>query len=150
MSVCEWCAYNDSKYLLYKSLHWSVYLSDIQDYVGRCIVVSNRHCTSLSELDIAEWMDLKKIIDQLEYIYQKELGAKLCNWSCLMNSFYKETTPNPHLHIHMRPRYKDALIMNNHAYVDSEFAHHYALKKESVLSDKDKQVLYARIKKYFH
>lgn len=150
MSVCEWCAYKDNKWLLYKSLHWSVYLSDIQDYVGRCILVLNRHCGSLSELDTSEWIDLKKIIDKLEYIYQKELGAKLCNWSCLMNSFYKETTPNPHLHLHMRPRYNDAIVINNHAYIDTEFAHHYALKKEVLLLDDDKQMLYARIKKHFN
>lgn len=149
MSVCEWCAYKDDKYLLFKSLHWSVYLSDIQDYVGRCILVLHRHCGSLSELDTSEWIDLKKIIDKLENIYQKELGAKLCNWSCLMNSFYKETTPNPHLHLHMRPRYNDALVINNHTYIDTEFAHHYALKKEILLLDDDKQMLYAQIKKHF-
>ena len=46
MNMCEWCDYNESEWLLYKSLHWSVYLADVQDYVGRCILVLNRHCGS--------------------------------------------------------------------------------------------------------
>jgi len=41
MSSCEWCEYNESEWLLYKSLYWSVYLADIQDYIGRCILVLN-------------------------------------------------------------------------------------------------------------
>lgn len=149
MSGCEWCEYKEDKWLLHKSSWWSVYLADIQDYVGRCILVLNRHCGSLSELDISEWIDLKSIIDRLEYIYLEELGAKLCNWSCLMNNFYKETTPNPHLHLHVRPRFDNALIINNHTYIDTEFAHHYALKKEVLLLEDDKEVLYTRMKKHF-
>ena len=129
MSRCEWCEYKECEWLLYKSVYWSVYLSDIQDYVGRCILVLNRHCVSLSELDVSEWLELKDIINRLEYIYKEVLGAELCNWSCLMNNFYKEAEPNPHLHLHVRPRYKNPITINDHLYGDAEFAHHYALKK---------------------
>lgn len=149
ISMCEWCDYKESEWLLYKSLYWSVYLADVQDYVGRCILVSNRHCGSLSELDIAEWIELKTIIDRLEYIYKDILGAELSNWSCLLNNFYKEVTPNPHVHLHVRPRYKNAISINNHSYIDTEFAHHYALDKEVILLDDDKQTLYIRMKEQF-
>ena len=94
-------------------------------------------------------MELKTIIDRLEWVYKEVLGAELCNWSCLLNNFYKEAVPNPHLHIHVRPRYKNTVVINDHAYTDTEFAHHYALKKESVLLDDDRQMLYALMKKYF-
>ena len=149
MRGCEWCAYKESEWLLYQLLHWSVYLADRQDYVGRCILVLNRHCGSLSGLDRSEWMELKIIIDRLEWIYKEVLGAELCNWSCLLNNFYKEAVPNPHLHIHVRPRYKNAVVVNDHTYIDTEFAHHYAFKKESVLLDDDRQMLYALMKKKF-
>ena len=139
----------EHQWLLHKSLHWSVYLADVQDYVGRCILVLNRHCGSLSELDDSEWIELKRIIDRLEYIYREVLGADLCNWSCLLNDFYKNETPNPHLHLHVRPRYGNAIVINKHTYIDTEFAHHYALKKESLLFDDDRQMLYALMKKYF-
>ena len=149
MSMCEWCAYEENKWLLYKSLHWSVYLADVQDYVGRCILVLNRHCGRLSELDMSEWIELKTIVDKLEYIYKEVLGAELSNWSCLLNNFYKETTPNPHLHLHVRPRYKNEVIINNHTYIDAEFAHHYALKKEDFLLDEDRRALYLLMQKHF-
>lgn len=149
MSKCEWCEYKDNEWLLCKSAYWSVYLADIQDYVGRCVLVLNRHGGSISELDMPEWVELKTIIDRLEYIYKEVLGAELCNWSCLLNSFYKEAEPNPHLHLHVRPRYKNAIVINNHSYIDAEFAHHYALKKEVSLLDDDRQILYALMKKHF-
>ena len=53
------------------------------------------------------------------------------------------------LHIHVRPRYKNAVVLNDHTYIDTEFAHHYALKKESVLLDDDRKILYALMKKHF-
>ena len=149
MHDCECCAYKETDWLLYESPHWSVYLADRQDYVGRCILVLNRHCGSLSELDVPEWMELKKIIDQLERIYKEVLGAELCNWSCLLNDFYKETVPNPHLHIHVRPRYKNSVVINDHIYIDTEFTHHYALKKDSIVLDDDRKVLYSLMKKHF-
>ena len=74
MNMCEWCAYKENEWLLYKSLHWSVYLADVQDYVGRCILVLNRHCGSLSELNISEWIDLKTIIDRVEFVYKEVLA----------------------------------------------------------------------------
>ena len=27
MSMCEWCDYKETEWLLHKSLHWSVYLA---------------------------------------------------------------------------------------------------------------------------
>ena len=149
MSDCEWCDYQENEWLLYKSSHWSVYLADIQDYVGRCILVLNRHCGCLSKLDLAEWIELKAIVDKLECIYKEILGAELCNWSCLLNNFYKETIPNPHLHIHVRPRHKNPVVINGHAYIDTEFAHHYALKKEDSLLAEDKHTLYLLMQKHF-
>ena len=73
----------------------------------------------------------------------------MCNWSCLLNNFYKDAEPNPHLHLHVRPRYKNEIRINNHAYSDAEFAHHYALKKEDLLPDEDKHTLYALMQEHF-
>lgn len=146
MNICEWCNFQEKEWLLFDTEKWSVYLADVQDYVGRCILVSKRHCGSISELNSTEWLDLKNIIDKLEIIYKEVLHAELCNWSCLMNNFYKNGNPNPHLHIHVRPRYKTPIVVNNHTYSDEEFAHHYALKKEAQISDEDRRSLYQLMK----
>lgn len=32
---------------------------------------------------------------------KEELGAILCNWSCLMNDAFKSQIPRPHVHFHI-------------------------------------------------
>ena len=63
-----------------------------------------------------------------------------------MNSFYKEPAPDPHLHIHIRPRYDRPVMLNGSAYTDSEFGHHYALNKSSEIPVKDKEEVFSRLK----
>ena len=58
MDNCDWCnlSEEDKQFQVYESKSWSVFLSDEQDYIGRCILVLNRHCNSLSELtDDESW-----------------------------------------------------------------------------------------------
>lgn len=125
---------------------WSVYLADKQDYVGRCILVLNRHCGRLSELTDDEWMDLKRIVERLEHCFKTVLGAELCNWSCLLNDFYKKADPNPHLHLHVRPRYKAPFSLDGVRYVDEEFGHHYDPKKANVIDADGRRKLYDLLK----
>lgn len=89
--TCNWCELSEEekKYLLFQSQYWSVYLANEQDYIGRCILVCNRHCASLSELTIEEWGELGEIVKKTELCMKNVLGAEMCNWSCLMSSFYK-------------------------------------------------------------
>lgn len=48
------------------------------------------------------------------------MAAELCNWSCLINNFYKDDVPNPHVHILARPRHRQTLVINNRSYTDDE------------------------------
>ena len=145
MKECEWCTYKEKEFLLFETSYWKVYLADVQDYIGRCIVVLKRHCGNMSELNMQEWIELKEAIDVLELCFNSVLGAELCNWSCLMNSFYKDENPNPHLHIHVRPRYSKPVEINNHSYKDEEFSHHYKLKKKMIINNEDKKELFKRM-----
>ena len=143
MSDCSWCNLTDEdrQYLLYENQYWSVYLADEQDYVGRCIVVSRRHCASLSELDETEWDNLRIVIQMVENSLKSVLGADLCNWSCLMNDSFKEQVPKTHLHLHCRPRFKNLVTINGNEYIDEEFGHHYKLHKGTQLMEVDKDCL---------
>ena len=145
---CCWCNFTDAEKqnILYESVYWYVFLADKQDYLGRCVVVLKRHCANLSTIDLSEWIELKEIIAKIEDCLENVLQADLCNWSCLMNDFYKSTTPNPHLHLHVRPRYNKPIIINVNSYVDMEFGHHYNPKKEILLSDNDRKILFEKIK----
>ena len=152
MENCVWCnlSEEDKQYQVYETAFWSVYLSDEQDYIGRCILVLKRHCSSMSEMNADEWEDLRKLICKVETCLKTVLGAALCNWSCLMNSFYKESEPDPHLHIHVRPRYDKPVMVNGNIYTDSEFGHHYAVKKDSEISDKDRETVFIQLKNWMN
>lgn len=152
MNTCNWCTLSDDdkKWLLMENTNWSVYLADEQDYIGRCILVLNRHCGCLSELTDREWMDLKHIIGRLENCFKTVLGAELCNWSCLLNDFYKKAAPNPHLHLHVRPRYKVPVSLNGIPYADEEFGHHYDPRKGNSIDMDGRRVLYDILKRELH
>ena len=148
MKHCDWCnlSEEDKRFQVYESTFWSVFLSDEQDYIGRCILVLKRHCSSTAELTDDEWKELRDLICKVETCLKTVLGATLCNWSCLMNSFYKESEPNPHLHIHVRPRYDKPVMVNGSAYIDSEFSHHYAVHKSGSIPAKDREEVFIRLK----
>ena len=63
-----------------------------------------------------------------------------------MNYFYKKPDPDPHLHIHVRPRYDKPVVLNGNTYTDSEFGHHYTLKKSGAIPAEDREELFVRLK----
>lgn len=152
MENCGWCnlSEEDKRFQVYDGTLWSVFLSDEQDYPGRCILVLKRHCGSLSELTDDEWKELRKLVCKTETCLKTVLGATLCNWSCLMNSFYKDPNPDPHLHIHVRPRYEKPVMMNGRTYDDNEFGHHYAVHKRAVIPDQDREEVFLRLKEWMN
>ena len=150
MDNCDWCGLSeeDLRSRIYESGSWSVFLSDEQDYVGRCILVLKRHCGSLSELTDDEWDELRDLVRKMEACLKAVLGATLCNWSCLMNSFYKDPAPDPHLHIHVRPRYDKPVVLSGGTYTDSEFGHHYAPDKGAAVPITDREEVFGRLKRW--
>lgn len=152
VDLCNWCnlSEDDMKYLLYESDNWRVFLADEQDYIGRCILVLKRHCPSLAELNEDEWSELLKHIKKLEKCFKTLFHVDLCNWSCLMNSFFKEDNPCPHLHIHVRPRYKNPIIINESVYSDEDFGHHYSSKKDGKINLEDMMALHTKMKAYLN
>lgn len=149
MGKCEFCnlTKEDEKFLFFENSYWKIYLADKQDYIGRCIVVSKIHYESLSDLPLDNWVDLKKIINSLESIFKKILGAAMFNWSCLMNNAYKEINPSPHLHFHFRPRYKNSVKIQDCKFCDEEFGRHYMNSKEAKMSEEHQMILFEQIKK---
>lgn len=148
MNTCEWCnlSDNDKKYQLIKTEYWTVFLADKQDYIGRCVLVCNRHAGSLSDLSDKEWSDLKILVNKLESCLSNAFGAAPFNWSCLMNDFYKADAPNPHLHIHLRPRCKKPVRINGKLFFDAEYSHHYDNKKILAADTEDIESIYLIIK----
>lgn len=68
------------------------------------------------------------------------------DWSDGMNDFFKSDTPNPHLHIHLRPRYKKQIYINGKQFYDDDFAHYYDNKKSSSFGQKEFETIYLKLK----
>jgi len=131
MNNCGWCnlSQEEKRFQVYESAFWSVFPADEQDYTGRCILVLKRHCGSLAELSDEEWEDLRDLIRKTDY---------------------KEAEPDPHLHIHVRPRYDRPLVIHGNTYIDSEFGHHYALHKNGSIPAEDREEVFKRMKEWMN
>ncbi len=130
---CDICDTIDiyKKYEIFETDHWVLLLrNDDQAYLGRGIARLKRHCGDIAELNESEWRDLLQLIKRYEAIIRKKFGASLFNWTCLMNDAFKVTPANPHVHFHVRPRYKGKVEFAGVIFEDKEFGHHYDNKKK--------------------
>lgn len=129
---CYYCTPDESK-VLYKGKFWTLVFHK-QDYLGRCVLNTNRHIDNFSKLSDDEIIDLRNMLSAVENEPKDLFGCTMLNWACNMNNVYSEENPNPHVHIHIRPRYKNPVNINGTIYVDREFGSHYD-RKASVQFD---------------
>lgn len=119
--------------------YWKIELNSDQVYLGRCVIIAKRKVNSLSELTKEEWEDFSEIVKRLESTLKKVFGARMFNWTCLMNNAFKteryeNKIAEPHVHWHFRPRYNKPINFGNENFEDKEFAHHYDNKKHKEVS----------------
>jgi len=120
------------KALLFETNYWQIYLSSDQKYFGRTLVLLKRDCGHLSALTEEEQKDFFEIVKKIEHLFTQTFGATMFNWTCLMNNAYKSDPPTPHVHWHVRPRYKNPIVFNGQTYTDPNFASHYLRGEENV------------------
>jgi len=147
MNECENCKLlKENKELIFETKYWKIILADNQYYLGRCYIALKRHALSLSELTKEEISDFLEVVKKIENSIKKAFKADMFNWSCLMNNAYKEEIPNPHVHWHFCPRYKNKVEFQEVIFEDKEFAHHYDNKKELFISQDIRKEIIAKIK----
>lgn len=117
-------------YLLFETEYWSVYLGFCQRYLGRSIVKLKRDCGDLADISENELLDFLQIVKRLEATLRRTFGATMFNWTCLMNNAYQSENPNPKVHWHFRPRYRDPVLFQGKTFYDKEFGHHYVRDEE--------------------
>ncbi len=124
---CEFCELTeaDKQDILFVSAHWTAFLSRDQLYLGRSVIGANRHVAALSDLTSPEWEDLRAVICRVEAVCRSVLNASMFNWTCLMNDAYKRDPANPHVHLHVRPRYAIAPSFRGIPFPDPNFGQHY-------------------------
>lgn len=120
--------------LIFQTDHWKVFLMDEQSYLGRSVVSLKRHAGSLPDLSEEEWIDFKKVVERLEKAIRKTFDAQVFNWGCLMNNAFRKVPFNPHVHWHVRPRYKSKVIFAGKTFEDPDFGEHYNRDRKETVS----------------
>lgn len=93
--------------LIVETKYWVILLAPDQGYLGTCVVALKRVDGDLSELKDEEWLEFGQIVKKLESAIKNAFNCTMFNWGCLMNSSYLSNPPNPHVHWHLIPRYRD-------------------------------------------
>lgn len=149
MNTSNQCAVCNFKYspeaLLLGTRYWRVDLANNQAYLGRSIVSLNRHAGSLSEVATEEWLELKEIINRIESALKGMFNATAFNWTALMNDAYKAESPQPHVHFHIWPRYREAIDIHGELFNDPNFAHHYDKTAEHKVSEEMLKTIHDKI-----
>jgi len=130
----------------FETKYWRIVLSIDQRYLGRCVVVLKRRCSTLAELKKEEWLDFAELVKRLESTLKRAFGATMFNWTCLMNDAYQKSPPNPQVHWHFRPRYNHKVKFAGLTLEDPEFGHHYGRTRKHEVSDKVRKRIVEKIK----
>ena len=105
-----------------------------QEYLGTSYVTLRRHAEALDELSVEEELEFITIRNQLLRAQMNAFGAKIVNISCLMNDTFRQVTPAPHVHYHLKPRYSEPVIFEGEEFIDRQFGHYIKEKKPHPVS----------------
>ena len=145
--MCKYCNINLDK-IIYKSEYWTLCFHK-QDYLGRCVLISNRHIDSFSKLTDNEILDFRKMFTAIESELKELFNCTILNWCCNMNNACNKEQIDPHLHIHIRPRYKTEVKVEDIIYIDNEFGEHYDRFAKIQFDDKTIDYIFTKIKNNF-
>ncbi len=133
---CPHCkSKNTDKDFLFETKHWRAFLVSDQCYLGRVIVELQTHKGSLTELTDEELTNFGELVKKYESAVKKSFGADVFNWMCFMNNAYQEENPNPHVHWHVRPRYKNVVVFQGQEFTDPDFGKNYNRDREFIVPD---------------
>jgi diadenosine tetraphosphate (Ap4A) HIT family hydrolase len=62
-----------------------------------------------------------------------------------MNNAYQNTPPDPHVHWHVWPRYRNPVELEGEAFVDEYFGHYLSLDKKRSVSPELRRMIEGRI-----
>jgi len=118
--------------LILETDYWFILLAPDQKNLGTCVVALKRKEGNLAGIKDEEWIDLKKIIVNLQSALKKAFDSTMFNWGCLMNSSYLKEHPDPHVHWHFIPRYKYKVKFEGITFEDPCFGFSTMKSKEGV------------------
>jgi len=106
---------------IYETPYWIIFLAPNQSNIGTCVVALKRHYGALKGIEKEEWIDFGEIVKNLESSLKKAFKCTLFNWGALMNSDYMKENPDPHVHWHFIPRYRQKVEFKGITFEDPYF-----------------------------
>lgn len=110
--------------------HWKVVLHPDQTVPGALLLTSLRHVPKLSELTLAESIDWFELFSTAEATLEQTMGADLVTVMCQRNWAFRaddpeppllDGHPNPHVHWHVAPRYRNMVTIGHESFEDETF-----------------------------
>lgn len=102
---------------------WVAVLDKNQCYLGKSFITLRQHKETLSDLDEADWTELRHVIRQIERAVKEAFSADVCNWECLMNNAVRAGRPT-HVHWHLYPRYLGGATFAGEEFPDPKWPRH--------------------------
>jgi diadenosine tetraphosphate (Ap4A) HIT family hydrolase len=136
--------------LILETEYWFILLAPDQKNLGTCVVALKRHEGDLGRLKDEEWQEFSKIVKNLQSALKKAFNSTMFNWGCLMNLSYLKDHPDPHVHWHFIPRYKQIIEFEGIIFEDPCFGFSTMKSKQGVrkIPQNVRMKIINRIKKY--
>jgi diadenosine tetraphosphate (Ap4A) HIT family hydrolase len=93
---------------------WTIAVNRNQDLLGKTMIVLNRACEAVTELEQKEWLDLHRQIRRLVEVLDVLFHPDLYNFAFLMNQTRQ-------VHLHVVPRYLEPRTWEGDSFSDSHW-----------------------------
>ena len=93
---------------------WTIALNSNQNLLGKCLILLNRPCGAVTEVQPDEWSDLLRQISRVRLALDSLFAPDQYNYAFLMNL-------DPQVHLHVIPRYKSPRRWDERKYHDPDF-----------------------------
>lgn len=122
--------------------YWKITYWMNQAYLGRSLIISQRHFGSYEEMTQEEAEEYQEILRQYLPVLRKTFGVAHFNVAYLMNQAYREEKadppqkngePNPHFHWHVIPRYNGPRIFEGRGFEDPDFGNAFDFSRKQYL-----------------
>lgn len=123
------------------SRFWKILLHPNQSGFGNLLIVCLRHAPRISDLTASEVSDFHETYSLVEQAIEAGFGAALLNLSCERNWAFRDRNPepplsngrpNPHVHWHVTPRYRQAIRFEGIEWDDPTFGDPFVWRKKDV------------------
>ena len=132
------------------SEYFKVILHPDQTSIGSVIIATRRHVGRICDFKEKELKEFGEIISIFEPALESAFGAELINiyyqrnWAYRTNNPdppFKEGKPNPHVHMHVIPRYSGKISFEEEEWIDPEFGEPFIYRNRKVNEDLKERII---------